>query len=126
MIGLCISLPFYITYVAAPTWQIAILLLAVPSTLNMFYLAPVLTVVQNYTAPAQRGGRTVVDAAQYRWAGRGSAFTAGLSDHFGAIHGPAQGLRYAMFSLGPVYLVAIGCFLISARLLHNHHTPGQR
>lgn len=126
MIGLCVSLPFYVAYVAAPNWQVAILLLAVPTTFNMFYLAPVLTVVQNYTAPSQRGMAGAWSLMLHNIIGLagGTAFTGGLSDYFGSHYGAAEGLRLAMYALSPVYLVAIACFLYSAFALRQASPAG--
>lgn len=54
VICLCIAAPFYVAFVWAPTWQMTLLFLAVPTMLNNAYLAPALALVQNSVKPEQR------------------------------------------------------------------------
>jgi MFS family permease len=53
-IALSIAAPFYVAFIWAPTWQMTLLFLAVPTLLNNTYLAPALAVVQNSVKPEQR------------------------------------------------------------------------
>jgi sugar phosphate permease len=54
VIALTIAAPFYVAFVAAPSWQMALVFLAVPTMLNNTYLAPALALVQNSVKPSQR------------------------------------------------------------------------
>src|SRR5262249_22184579 len=54
VICLTIAAPFYVAFVWAPTWQMTLIFLAVPTMLNNAYLAPALALVQNSVKPEQR------------------------------------------------------------------------
>jgi MFS family permease len=53
-IAFAVSIPFFIGFLLAPTWQLALLCFAGPALLNNMYLAPALAVVQNAVAPSMR------------------------------------------------------------------------
>jgi MFS family permease len=52
--ALALAVPFYLGFIWAPTWPLALAFLAVPSFLNIFYLAPAIAVVVNTVSPARR------------------------------------------------------------------------
>ena len=52
--ALTIAAPFYVGFIWAPTWQLTLVFLAVPTMLNNAYLAPALALVQNSVKPEQR------------------------------------------------------------------------
>jgi MFS family permease len=49
-----LSVPFWLGMLWAPSWQLTLAFMAGPMLLNSMYLAPVLAIVQNAAAPAQR------------------------------------------------------------------------
>lgn len=53
-IAFAISIPGWFGMLWAPTWQLALLFMALPALLNNMYLAPALTVAQNAVPPARR------------------------------------------------------------------------
>jgi MFS family permease len=53
-IALALAIPFSLAFVWAPTWQMSLAFLAIPTLLNNCYLAPALAVVQNSVKPSQR------------------------------------------------------------------------
>jgi predicted MFS family arabinose efflux permease len=53
-IAMTLSAPFWFAYVWAPTWQMALAILSVPTFLTIVYLAPALAVIQNSVKPSQR------------------------------------------------------------------------
>lgn len=49
-----LAVPFWLAYVWAPNWQMAVGILSVPTFLTIMYLPPALALVQNSVAPSQR------------------------------------------------------------------------
>src|SRR5688572_12303947 len=52
--GLAIAIPFFILFVWAPGWELAMLMLIVPTALNYFYLTPAVALVQESVRPSER------------------------------------------------------------------------
>ena len=53
-IGLTVAVPFYIAFVWAPGWELAMLMLVLPMALNYFYLSPAVALVQEEVRPNER------------------------------------------------------------------------
>ena len=53
-VALALALPFFVGFVMAPDWRLALLFLAVPLFLNYFYLSPSVALVQETVRPQQR------------------------------------------------------------------------
>ena len=53
-VALALAIPFFVGFVWAPTWPIALAFLAVPTFLNYFYLSPAVTLVQEEVRPHER------------------------------------------------------------------------
>lgn len=119
-IALAVSLPFYIGFVHAPTWPVALACLAVPTFLNYFYLTPSVTFVQNAVSARQRtlAGATLLLIMNLIGLGFGPTWVGTLSDWLRPTH-PTNSLQLALYSLVPFFLVAIALDLALARRLRR-------
>ena len=123
-ISLAIALPFYVAFVWAPTWPLALVLLTVVMLLNYFYLSASVALVQEEVRPDQRvlSGALLLLVMNFIGLGLGPTYVGQASDYFAA-HGSAHSLRDALYTLSPAYLVAIVLFLSLARVLRaKSHT----
>lgn len=102
--ALVVAAPFYVGFIWAPTWQMTLMFLAVPTMLNNTYLAPALAVVQNSVKPEQRtmSGALLLMVLNLIGLGLGPTFIGEMSTHFtvdnvaAALHVPAdQAISYA-------------------------------
>ena len=140
MVALALAIPGFIGFMMASTIWVAIAFLAIPTFLNIFYLAPALAVVQNSVGAHQRtvAGAMLLLVLNLIGLGGGPTMIGILSDHFndatlaaanvdlaackGAVGDVAQtcaqasseGLRHAMYWLIPFYVVAVVALLVQA------------
>jgi MFS family permease len=119
-ISLTLAVPFYLGFVWAPSWQVALLFLTGPNLLNYFYLSSSVTLVQEEVRPDQRvmSGALLLLVMNLIGMGLGPTFVGAMSDVFRASH-PAHALQLALYCLVPFYAVAITLFLWLARVLRN-------
>jgi MFS family permease len=119
-LSLAISLPFYVAFVWAPAWRVALLLLTVVMLLNYFYLSASVALVQEEVKPNQRvlSGALLLLVMNFIGLGLGPTWVGAASDWFKA-HGSAHSLQVALYTLAPAYLVAIFLFLWLARILRR-------
>ncbi len=119
-ISLMLAVPFYIGFVWAPSWPLALLLLTGPNLLNYFYLSSSVTLVQEEVRPDQRvmSGALLLLVMNLIGMGVGPTFVGAMSDVFRAGH-PAHALQLALYALVPFYAVAIVLFLWLARVLRK-------
>lgn len=84
MIALTLAIPFYLGFVWAPTWQMSLAFLAIPTLLNNTYLAPALAVVQNAVKPEQRtmSGALLLMVLNLIGLGLGPTFVGTMSTNF--------------------------------------------
>jgi predicted MFS family arabinose efflux permease len=117
-IALAVAVPFFIGFVHAPTWPVALAFLAVPTFLNYFYLTPAVTLVQNSVPAHQRtlAGAVLLLIMNLIGLGLGPTWLGAVSDWLRPTH-PANSLQLAFYSLIPFYLVAIVLHLALARRL---------
>lgn len=117
-LSLALAIPFYVGFVWAPTWPLALVLLAGPMALNYFYLSASVALVQEEVRPDQRvlSGALLLLVMNFIGLGLGPTYVGAASDYFRAAY-PAHGLQIALYSLTPFYLVAIAIFLWLARML---------
>ena len=117
-IALLLAIPFFIGFVAAPTWPVAMAFLIAPTFLNYVYLTPAVTLVQNSVAPLQRtlAGAVLLLIMNLIGLGLGPTWLGAASDWFKAAH-PTHSLQYAFYTLVPFYLVAATLHLALARTL---------
>ena len=127
-VSILLSLPFLIGAVYAPTWQLALVLLAGPALLNNMYLAPALAVVQNAVPPHQRvvSGALLLFILNLVGLGGGPVFVGAMSDHFKAGHlaagmsapaASALGLQQGLLSLGPVFVLAFLSWCVAGHFI---------
>ena len=119
-ISLAIALPFYVAFVWAPGWPLALGLLTVVMFFNYFYLSASITLVQEEVRPNQRvlSGALLLLVMNFIGLGLGPTYVGAASDWFTA-HGMAHSLQIALYTLSPFYVIAIILFLALARLLRR-------
>ena len=119
-IALALAVPFFIGFVHAPTWPVALAFLAVPTFLNYFYLTPAVTLVQNAVSARQRtlAGAVLLLIMNLIGLGLGPTWVGAVSDWLRPTH-PANSLQLAFYSLVPFYLIAIVLHLALARRLRR-------
>ena len=118
-----ISLPFFLGFLFAPTWQTAMACLIVPHLMNNMYLAPAITVVQNAVPPARRGisGAILLFILNLIGLGGGPVYVGVVADHFKPEYGVVA-LRYGLLALAPFYLLTIIAHLIASWSIKNDAT----
>ncbi|MGH6617703.1 spinster family MFS transporter [Sphingomonas sp.] len=125
-VALMLAVPFFIGFVHAPSWPVAMLFLIGPTFFNFFYLSPAVAVVQNSVTAAQRtvSSALLLFVMNMIGLGLGPTFLGAMSDWFRASH-PDNPLQLAFYSLIPFYLVAILLHLMVARALRREQAAAQ-
>jgi predicted MFS family arabinose efflux permease len=120
--SLTLALPFYLAFVWAPAWHLALVFLTGTMFLNYFYLTSAVTLVQEEVRPDQRvmSGALLLLIMNLIGLGLGPTFVGAVSDYFRATH-PHQSLQFALYLLAPFYGIAILLFLALARVLRNEN-----
>lgn len=126
-VSLAIALPFYVAFVWAPGWPLALALLTVVMFFNYFYLSASVTLVQEEVRPDQRvlSGALLLLVMNFIGLGLGPTWVGAASDWFKA-QGSAHSLQTALFTLTPFYLVAVALFLWLARILRAETRPAAK
>ena len=121
-ISLALAIPFYLAFVWAPSWHLALLFLVATQFLNYFYLSSMVTLVQEEVRPDQRvmSGALLLLVMNFIGLGLGPTYVGAASDFFRAAH-PHSSLQIALYTLVPFYLVAILLFLRLARVLSREN-----
>lgn len=116
--SLVLALPFFLGFVWAPSWELALIFLAVPMFLNSFFLSATVTFVQNEVAPESRviSGALLLLVMNLIGLGLGPTYVGAASDFFRASYNE-HALQAAFYALSPVYLIAALLFLWLARLI---------
>ncbi len=119
-VGLMLAVPFFIGFVWAPTWPLALAFLAIPTGLNYFYLSPAVALVQEEVRPNQRvlSGALLLLVMNLIGLGFGPTYLGMASDFFRASH-PDNSLQLAFYTLIPFYFIAVGIFLLLARAIRR-------
>ncbi|MFC7378939.1 spinster family MFS transporter [Brevundimonas sp. GCM10030266] len=119
-ISLTVALPFYLLFLWAPNWPLALVILLGPTLMNYFYLSSSVALVQEEVAPNKRvlSGALLLLVMNFIGMAVGPTYVGFASDHFGS-------LRTALYTLAPVYLVAIAIFLVLARRLGRDKSRAQ-
>jgi predicted MFS family arabinose efflux permease len=122
-LSLALAVPFYLAFVRAPTWPVAIAFLIGPTFLNYFYLSSSVTLVQQEVRPDQRvmSGALLLLIMNFIGLGLGPTYVGAVSDFFRASH-PHHSLQLAFYALVPFYGVAIVLFLWLALVLRREKT----
>lgn len=116
--SLALAVPFYLAFVWAPTWPVALAFLIGPTFLNYFYLSSSVALVQAEVRPDQRvmSGALLLLVMNFVGMGLGPTIVGFASDFFRAAH-PDNSLQIALYALTPFYLAAIALFLWLAKVL---------
>jgi MFS family permease len=114
-IAFVVTIPALAGLIWAPTWQIALLFIAVPALLNNMYLAPSLAVVQNAVPPGQRtmAGAILLFVLNLIGLGGGPVFLGKISDMAKASYGD-HSLLVGYAALAPMIVIAIIAHLFAA------------
>jgi len=115
-VALALAIPFFIGFVAAPRWPLALTFLAGPLFLNYFYLSPSVALVQETVRPQERvlAGALLLLVMNLVGLGVGPTWLGAMSDVLRRSH-PEHGLQLAFYTLVPFYVLAVLCFLWLAR-----------
>jgi predicted MFS family arabinose efflux permease len=122
-ISLALAVPFFLAFVWAPSWHLALFFLVGTMFLNYFYLSSMVTLVQEEVRPDQRvmSGALLLLVMNFIGLGLGPTYVGAASDYFRAAH-PHNSLQIALYTLAPFYVVAILLFLRLARILSRGNT----
>src|SRR5690349_69936 len=125
-IGLALCIPFYLGFVWAPGWPLALLSLFGMVMLIYAYLSPAVALVQLETPPNQRvmAGALLLLLINFIGLGLGPTFVGAASDWFRPDH-PQNSLQMALYALTPCFVVAIALFLALARVLRREQRAGR-
>lgn len=125
-IGLALCIPFYLGFVWAPGWPLAMLSLFGMVMLIYAYLSPAVALVQLETPPNQRvmAGALLLLIINFIGLGLGPTFVGAASDWFRPDH-PQNSLQMALYALTPCFGVAIALFLALARVLRSRQHAGK-
>ena len=123
--ALALAIPFFVGFVWAPTWPLALAFLAVPTFLNYFYLSPAVTLVQEHVRPQERvlAGALLLLVMNLIGLGLGPTYLGAASDYFRAAH-PENSLQLAFYTLVPFYVLAVALHLWLARILKRKTRTG--
>ncbi|MDY6947937.1 MAG: MFS transporter [Pseudomonadota bacterium] len=130
-VGLALAIPFFVGFVWAPSWPLAMVFLAGPTFFNYFYLSPAVALVQEEVRPQERvlSGALLLLVMNLIGLGLGPTYLGAASDLLRASH-PDNSLQIAFYTLVPFYVLAVILFLVLARKLRrlaaNGASPGDR
>jgi MFS family permease len=115
VIAFTLTLPALAGLIWAPTWQIALMFIAVPALLNNMYLAPALSIVQNAVPPGQRtmAGAILLFVLNLIGLGGGPIFLGRVSDMAKPRYGD-HSLLVGYAALAPMIVIAILVHLAAA------------
>jgi len=120
-VALTLAIPFFLGFVWAPTWQLAMLFLAGPTFFNYFYLSPAVALVQEEVRPQERvlAGALLLLVMNLIGLGLGPTYLGAVSDLLRPSH-PDNSLQLAFYSLAPFYVLAVVLFLVLSRRLRRN------
>jgi MFS family permease len=127
-VSLLAALPFYVGFLWAPSWPLALWMLLGVMFMNYFYLSCSVALVQEEVPPHQRvmSSALLLLVMNFIGLGLGPTYVGAASDHLHASH-PAHSLQIALYSLTIFYVIASLTFLWLARILGgaSHPTGGK-
>jgi predicted MFS family arabinose efflux permease len=126
-VSLMAAIPFFLGFVWAPHWPLALAFMAGPTLLNYFYLSSSVALVQSEVRPDQRVlcGALLLLVMNLIGIGVGPTFVGWASDAFRTTH-PQHSLQFAFLCLTPIYVLAIVLFLALARVLKREDASSRR
>ncbi|MDP3173446.1 MAG: MFS transporter [Phenylobacterium sp.] len=121
-----ISLPFFIGFLMAPTWPLAVASFAVSTVLNGVYLAPAMTVVQNAVAPSRRSLSSALFMFIFNLIGMGGGplFVGMISDRMHGSFGELS-LQIGLAALTPVFLLTALAHYATSRAIGKQVGAGE-
>jgi predicted MFS family arabinose efflux permease len=119
-VALALAIPFFVGFVWAPGWQLALVFLIGPMFFNYFYLSPAVALVQEEVRPNERvlAGALLLLVMNLVGIGIGPTFLGAVSDWLRPSH-PEHSLQLAFYTLVPVYVLAVLCFVWLARAIRR-------
>jgi len=119
-VALALAVPFFVGFVWAPRWELALVFLIVPMFFNFFYLSPAVALVQEEVRPNERvlAGALLLLIMNLVGLGVGPTFLGAVSDWLKPAH-PEHSLQLAFYTLVPVYVLAVLSFLWLARAIRH-------
>jgi len=125
-LSLVLALPFYLGFVWAPGWPVALCLLTAVMALNYFYLSSAIALVQEEVRPDQRvmAGALLLLVMNFIGLGLGPTYVGAASDAFAA-HGITHSLQVALYTLTPFYVIAALLFFWLALRLKAESLRGE-
>jgi predicted MFS family arabinose efflux permease len=124
-VAMVLAIPFFLGFVWAPTWQLAIVLFMGPIFFNYFYLSPAVALVQEEVRPNERvmAGALLLLVMNLIGLGLGPTYLGAVSDVLREAH-PHNSLQLAFYTVTPFYLLAAFLFVLLARKLRHKEAPG--
>lgn len=118
--SMVITLPFFLGFLWAPTWQLSLAFLVIPLSMGTVYLAPAIAVVQNAVAPGQRGtsGAILLFLLNLIGLGGGPLYVGLVADHFKPQYGVVA-LQFGLLAIVPMIVMTFLAHLVSARLIQR-------
>lgn len=119
-LGLLATIPFFIGFLLAPSWPLALALFVVPGLTFSMYLAPALSVIQNAVHPSERSTSGAILLLMINLIGlSGGPFLVGwVSDHLAPSFGTGS-LRFGLAALIPAIVLAVIVLFRGAVLLRR-------
>jgi predicted MFS family arabinose efflux permease len=124
-VALALATPFFVGFIWAPRWPLALAFLVVPTFFNYFYLSPAVALVQEEVQPNERvlAGALLLLVMNLIGLGLGPTFLGAVSDWFRPTR-PVHSLQLAFYTLTPFYVLAVLGFLWLARALRREDVKG--
>jgi len=122
-VSLVLALPFFLGFVWAARWELALVFLLVPMFLNSFFLSATVTFVQGEVPPERRvmSGALLLLVMNFIGLGLGPTYVGMMSDYFRPLAGE-HALQSAFYALAPMYLVGALLFALLARMIRRVET----
>lgn len=119
-IALAITIPAWVGIIMAPSWQMTLVFIAVPTLLGNVYLAPALTVVQNAVSPNRRtvSGAVLLFILNLVGLGIGPVYVGRISDWAKPEYGD-KSLSVGFAALAPIIVLTIAAHLAVAGSIHR-------
>lgn len=123
--ALFLAAPALLLATAMPGWALAFAAFLLPLMLAQMFLAPMLTIIQNHSAPDQRsvGSAIFLFVNSLVGAGFGPLYVGEISDLLKPAYG-VDSLRFGLMALAPVALVGAAGQLLIARQLRARAARG--
>lgn len=126
-VALVLAIPFFVGFVWAPSWPVALVFLVGPTFFNYFYLSPAVALVQQEVLPHRRvlSGALLLLVMNLIGLGLGPTYLGAVSDFFRVTH-PHDSLQLAFYTLTPFYLLAVALYVALGRALRRDEISGGR